>query len=311
MVSGAHPRTTVLDLVGRRALPGRGGDRHAPLPQPRRLGEDQLHPVGAAPLRAGLGEEAAICCAPAWRCARRSTTWSAPGRTPCAASPLPAPYVEVEVPSARRLIADRRRHDGDDDVHPVRALREPRTGRRATARPTRSAASTSWPSTRRTCKDALIHHEVLAPPDLERIFGLVGWLDLPGRAGPRPDGVHAPLPLLAQYATPVGGLYLCGAGTHPGGGVMAACGHNAAQRVLKDRRGGAAAQVAYRLSIRPTPQRRAGIGLDARGATSAGRSGGLGARTPPVRPRRAMHAAAARAPPSACRTSTPRVRSAV
>ena len=47
-----------------------------------------------------------------------------------------------------------------------------------------------------------------------------------------------PSPLLAQYATPVDGLYLCGAGTHPGGGVMAACGHNAAMRVLKDRRGG-------------------------------------------------------------------------
>jgi phytoene dehydrogenase-like protein len=44
-----------------------------------------------------------------------------------------------------------------------------------------------------------------------------------------------PSPLLSQYATPVHGLYLCGAGTHPGGGVMGACGHNAAQRVLKDR----------------------------------------------------------------------------
>jgi phytoene dehydrogenase-like protein len=47
-----------------------------------------------------------------------------------------------------------------------------------------------------------------------------------------------PSPQLAQYATPVDGLYLCGAGTHPGGGVIAACGHNAAMRVLKDRRGG-------------------------------------------------------------------------
>jgi phytoene dehydrogenase-like protein len=45
-----------------------------------------------------------------------------------------------------------------------------------------------------------------------------------------------PSPLLARYATPVGGLYLCGAGTHPGGGVIAAAGHNAAQRVLKDRK---------------------------------------------------------------------------
>ena len=42
-----------------------------------------------------------------------------------------------------------------------------------------------------------------------------------------------PTPALAQYATPVDGLYLCGAGTHPGGGVMAAGGHNAAKRILQ------------------------------------------------------------------------------
>ena len=47
-----------------------------------------------------------------------------------------------------------------------------------------------------------------------------------------------PTPELSRYATPVGGLYLCGAGTHPGGGVMAASGHNAAHRVLHDLRGG-------------------------------------------------------------------------
>ena len=45
-----------------------------------------------------------------------------------------------------------------------------------------------------------------------------------------------PCPEMAQYATPVDGLYLCGAGTHPGGGVIAASGHNAAHRVLKDRK---------------------------------------------------------------------------
>jgi len=45
-----------------------------------------------------------------------------------------------------------------------------------------------------------------------------------------------PSPDLARYATPVDGLYLCGAGTHPGGGVMGASGRNAAMRVLRDRR---------------------------------------------------------------------------
>jgi phytoene dehydrogenase-like protein len=42
-----------------------------------------------------------------------------------------------------------------------------------------------------------------------------------------------PLPGAAQYATPVPGLYLCGAGSHPGGGVMGAAGYNAAGRILK------------------------------------------------------------------------------
>jgi phytoene dehydrogenase-like protein len=39
----------------------------------------------------------------------------------------------------------------------------------------------------------------------------------------------------ADYRTPVSGLYLCGAATHPGGGVMGACGYNAAREVLRDR----------------------------------------------------------------------------
>ena len=85
-------------------------------------------------------------------------------------------------------------------------------------------------------RDALVHYEVLAPPDLERIFGLAGGSIFQGEQGLDQMAFMRPSPLLAQYATPVDGLYLCGAGTHPGGGVMAACGHNAAQRILKDRR---------------------------------------------------------------------------
>ena len=86
----------------------------------------------------------------------------------------------------------------------------------------------------------MIHHEVLAPPDLESIFGLEGGSIFQGEQGLEQMAFMRPAPMLAQYATPVEGLYLCGAGTHPGGGVMAACGHNAAHRILKDRRRGAA-----------------------------------------------------------------------
>ena len=45
-----------------------------------------------------------------------------------------------------------------------------------------------------------------------------------------------PCPELSRYATPVHGLYLCGAGTHPGGGVMGCAGRNAAQAVLRAER---------------------------------------------------------------------------
>jgi phytoene dehydrogenase-like protein len=85
-------------------------------------------------------------------------------------------------------------------------------------------------------KDALVHREVLAPPDLERVFGLAGGSIFQGEQGLDQMAFMRPSPLLSHYATPVDGLYLCGAGTHPGGGVTGACGHNAAQRVLKDRR---------------------------------------------------------------------------
>jgi phytoene dehydrogenase-like protein len=45
-----------------------------------------------------------------------------------------------------------------------------------------------------------------------------------------------PVPGWARYRTPLDSLYLCGAGTHPGGGVMCACGRNAALEILADRR---------------------------------------------------------------------------
>ena len=78
--------------------------------------------------------------------------------------------------------------------------------------------------------------EVLAPPDLEDSVGLVDGSIFQGEQDLAQMAFMRPTPGLAQYETPLEGLYLCGAGTHPGGGVMAASGHNAAQRLLRDRR---------------------------------------------------------------------------
>jgi phytoene dehydrogenase-like protein len=76
--------------------------------------------------------------------------------------------------------------------------------------------------------------EVLAPPDLERIFGLSGGNIFHGAMTLDRLGPLRPLAGWARYATPLPGLYLCGAGTHPGGGVMGACGRNAARVIAAE-----------------------------------------------------------------------------
>jgi phytoene dehydrogenase-like protein len=78
---------------------------------------------------------------------------------------------------------------------------------------------------------AIEHSIALAPPDLEERFGLTGGHIFHGELSPRLFG--RPLVGWSRYATPIEGLYLCGSGTHPGGGVMGASGHNAAGAVLK------------------------------------------------------------------------------
>jgi phytoene dehydrogenase-like protein len=81
---------------------------------------------------------------------------------------------------------------------------------------------------------SVLHREVLAPPDLERVFGLTGGHIFHGALSLDRLLFLRPVPGFARYRTPLPGLYLCGAGTHPGGGVMGACGRNAAQEVLRD-----------------------------------------------------------------------------
>ena len=81
---------------------------------------------------------------------------------------------------------------------------------------------------------SVLHREVLAPPDLERIFALTGGNLFHGAMTLDRLLFLRPLPGLAPYRTPIPGLYLCGAGTHPGGGVMGACGRNAAHEILRD-----------------------------------------------------------------------------
>lgn len=83
---------------------------------------------------------------------------------------------------------------------------------------------------------SVIGRLALSPLDLERRFGLIGGDIFHGKIGL--DQLFSARPMLgfADYRMPLAGLYLCGAGAHPGGGVTGAPGHNAAQAVLADRR---------------------------------------------------------------------------
>ncbi|HWH23089.1 MAG TPA: NAD(P)/FAD-dependent oxidoreductase [Allosphingosinicella sp.] len=85
-------------------------------------------------------------------------------------------------------------------------------------------------------KTSVVGRLALAPVDLEERFGLVGGDIFHGKMGL--DQLFSARPLLghADYRMPLPGLYLCGSGAHPGGGVTGAPGHNAAQAVLADRK---------------------------------------------------------------------------
>ena len=242
VVSGAHPRTTVLDLVGAEHFPdevahdmrhfrSRGGSVkiNCILSEPPRY-DNVTDEEQARLLRTGV----AIC--PSIDSLERAWQDAVRGQ------PAEEPYLEIEVPtSVDPSLTD----DGTTvltmftQYGPHREEDWPEGAREAYAERCFDLLAQRAPNV----KGALVHYEVLAPPDLERIFGLVDGSIFQGEQGLDQMAFMRPSPLLAQYATPVDGLYLCGAGTHPGGGVMGACGHNAAQRVLKDRRSRARRRV--------------------------------------------------------------------
>jgi len=76
--------------------------------------------------------------------------------------------------------------------------------------------------------------ELLAPPDIEREFRITGGHWHHAELALDQFFMLRPVPGVAQYRAPLGGLYLCGAGCHPGGGVMGIAGRNAARQVVRE-----------------------------------------------------------------------------
>lgn len=83
-------------------------------------------------------------------------------------------------------------------------------------------------------KSSVVGRDILTPPDLERIFGLTGGNIFHGSMSLDQLYLARPLPFLSDYRSPIKGLYLCGSGAHPGGGVMGSPGWNAALTAMSD-----------------------------------------------------------------------------
>jgi phytoene dehydrogenase-like protein len=83
-------------------------------------------------------------------------------------------------------------------------------------------------------KASVLGRQIMSPLDLERTFGLIGGDIFHGQLSL--DQMFSARPMLGHgnYRGPLPGLYMCGSGTHPGGGVTGAPGHNAAREIIVD-----------------------------------------------------------------------------
>ncbi|WP_274627026.1 phytoene desaturase family protein [Arvimicrobium flavum] len=83
-------------------------------------------------------------------------------------------------------------------------------------------------------RDRIVHMEVRTPREIEAEVGLTEGNIFQGELTFDQLLFNRPVPGYAQYRSPIGGLYMCGSSTHPGGGVMGAPGRNAAAEILRD-----------------------------------------------------------------------------
>ena len=110
----------------------------------------------------------------------------------------------------------------------------------------KDATPKSWPSggaawrqpppicSSKRLRDCISASELLAPPDIEREFRISGGHWHHAELALDQFLMVRPVPGAAQYHTPVPGLFLCGAGCHPGGGVMGLAGRNAARQLMRE-----------------------------------------------------------------------------
>ncbi|MEP6885312.1 MAG: NAD(P)/FAD-dependent oxidoreductase [Gammaproteobacteria bacterium] len=228
VVSSADPKTTFLRLLGPRHL-DTGFVRRVNHIRCRGLAAKLHLALNRAPTFSGVGE-AGLCgrllVAPSLQHIEHAYNHAKYGEFSA------APVMEITVPTANDpSLAPAGQHVLSAIVqYAPYALKE------------------GWQNGRQRCLEAaldqleryapglragIIAAELLTPADMEQEFGMTGGHWHHGELAFDQFLMVRPVPGAAQYRTPLDGLFLCGAGSHPGGGVMGIAGRNAAQEVLK------------------------------------------------------------------------------
>ena len=238
VVSSAHPVTTYRDLIGEERLPGdvvRDVSRYR-----TRSGSVKLN-VALSELPAfpswdqeGDLHKGLAAVSPSIEYLERAWDDAKYGRM------SEHPYVEVVFPTAHEPegLAPKGKHlmlaFSQYGPYELREGSWDEGGREEFARRVLKALGEFAPS----LEDAVDHLEVLTPVDIEARFGLLGGNIMQGELTPDQLFSFRPIPGHGDYRTPIAGMYLCGSGTHPGGGVMGVPGRNAASVILRDHKRG-------------------------------------------------------------------------
>jgi phytoene dehydrogenase-like protein len=238
VVSSAHPITTYRDLIGEERLPGdvvRDVRRYR-----TRSGSVKLN-VALSELPAfpswdqeGDLHKGLAAVSPSIEYLERAWDDAKYGRM------SEHPYVEVVFPTAHEPegLAPKGKHlmlaFSQYGPYELREGSWDQGGREEFGRRVLKALGEFAPS----LEEAVEHLEVLTPRDIEARFGLLGGNIMQGELTPDQLFSFRPIPGHGDYRTPIAGMYLCGSGTHPGGGVMGVPGRNAASVILRDHKRG-------------------------------------------------------------------------
>ncbi|MBV9444812.1 MAG: NAD(P)/FAD-dependent oxidoreductase [Streptosporangiaceae bacterium] len=236
VVSGVHPATTFLSLVGEKHLPGELVDDVRQFRTRSPAAKVNLALSGLPSFTARPGSELGpqhpeFIISPTLEYLERA--WDAAKY----GMPSPAPMIDCVIPSTKdSSLAPAGAHVMSCFVQYVPyALADGEWTDAA-----RDALASSVISTIERFAPGfgglVTHREVLTPYDLQERFGLLGGNIFHGEMSADQLFSFRPSPLASGYRTPLRGLYLCGSGTHPGGGVMGIPGRNASRVIVRDAR---------------------------------------------------------------------------